>query len=285
MRRLLTALLLPPMVALSGCGSGIPPGPAPNALVNTVVGNWQMQVQSSVTGPGTVYFDLLGELSVSGSSVSGTFQIPSTLFTNFPCHTSATQSLSFSGSLSSEDLLTLTSAPFSGSVATLQLQLPIKNVGGTGLAIGTISIAGGPCAYPSTPVEGVLVPPLNGTFAGTFALQQLVGGQRVSGPSLPATILYKQSAANTLGQFPLSANISINSSSCTFSATITGIISGLEVEMFPGGPGYASTVPNATLLGGAPLSPTQILRPVLTIGASTSACPEGVYEGSNFTLQ
>src|ERR1700727_2348958 len=113
------AFLLP--FTLLGCARTPLPTVTPTSTTpQSLAGNWQMEVQSPTGASPTLLVDFLGALSSQGSQVTGTFRIPPEN-TNTPC-VPANQDIPFTGSIDSSNLLTLTSAPFSGSVTILQLQ-------------------------------------------------------------------------------------------------------------------------------------------------------------------
>lgn len=277
--RLRFRLCLASLPLLIGCGGAAPaPGtPAPAPASSNLAGNWQMQV-STVTPAPLPAFQLLGSLSVQGSSVSGAFRIPSSGL-NTPC-VSPTQNITFTGAVDSSNLLTLTSATFSGSTATLQLQLPLS---ASNIARGTARVDGGACAFASSNLLGILVPPVTGTYTGTLVPPQYLG-QPATNSGGPATVVLTQSGANADGQFPLTANLTFTSPTCTLSADLTGTITGLHITTTSGA-GSPFGIPAISLSGIAPANGSPLLFPILEVlrplGASPTpaACASGVYTG------
>lgn len=258
---------------LSGCGAYLttitPSAPA------GLGGNWQISVYELTAPPPNARFAISGALAVQGSQVTGTFRALPTV--NTPC-VSDRQDLAFTGALDSANMLTLTSAPFSGSVATLRFPVPPTN----NVSTGTATIVGGLCATSATTVTALFTPPVTGTYTGTLTPPLLLSGQ--SGPPNtpgPATLTLLQADADADGRFPVTGTMTFASTSCTLSPTpVYGIISGLNLTLSP-----YTTPPNS--LGNfsvhvtpAPTSYTSAKVNFSMFGlANPTACPYGVYLG------
>ena len=242
---------------LVGCGTSTTTNTpvTPSALAG-LAGNWQMQIQStaSIGIPPSVSILMPGVLSVQGATVSGTLRIiqfiPGRL--SSPC-LSLNQGISFTGIVDASNLLTLTSAPFSGSIATLQLQLPIVR----GVSSGTAQIVGGNCATAPTPLVAVYVPSVSGTYVGTLMPLVLPGFPGSTNTAGGASVTLTQFPASSDGQFPVTGTLTVNSTSCTLAAIpFTGTISGLILSLKGPDPGVTInngpiTLPAATLSAGA----------------------------------
>ncbi|WP_263368255.1 hypothetical protein [Edaphobacter bradus] len=217
---------------------------------------------------GNPIFQFLGALTIQGSTASGIFRINDPQ-SSPPC-IPANQDIPFTGSIDSNNLLTLTSASFSGSVATLKIQLPLSTIGSTvSSANGTAQVIGGPCAVASSTIGAEFVPPITGTFTGTLYSSD----RSVSGPT---TIILTQSPANADGQFPLSGSITFSSSGCTLSSTLTGMITGPFLKFAYSLPAPSDAIAVVGLSPGMDFS--------IYVASSTSSCASGFYQGA-FTRQ
>ncbi len=155
MRHLPQVTLLLLATLLAGCGSspmGTDPNP-PGSILPKLTGNWQIQAGpapgSAITSTGVA---LLGALTGSGTHVTGNLRLINPASPG-SC-TYPLQALLFSGAVDRANQLTLTSQPFSGSIATLRLTLNPE----TRLpSHGDLQIDGGSCSVPSTPAIGALL--------------------------------------------------------------------------------------------------------------------------------
>jgi hypothetical protein len=249
--------LLSPLLATLACGSsgpsniGVPGTAATGDYVITVAGG---TAQASM---------FTGALNVSGTAVTGTFRYnnPGTLCV------SGAQDIPFTGSIVNGNL-TLTSASFASSVATLTLPLPFgATTSGQQVTNGTAVIAGGTCALASTTAKGQYIPSLSGTYSGTL-----------TGPVAGAvSVTLNEASANSDGQFPTTVALtftSIANSGCNFTIPISAPASGV----LSGGTLQVST-PTISLSLNASLPPTAINVAYTANGASAVAC-SGSYSGN-----
>jgi hypothetical protein len=197
MRSRLRFTLLLPITALLACATSSTPT-VTNPSYTPVGGDYVITVAAGTASAST----FSGDLAVSGSSVSGSQDIP------------------FTGTFANSTL-TLTSSPFSSSVATINITLPLgTNTSGAQVASGTAVITGGTCALASTNAQAQLIPSFAGTWSGTL-----------NGPvSGTASIVLTESAANSDGEFPATGGVTFTSqasSQCNFSVPISAPMSGL----------------------------------------------------------
>jgi len=203
----LRPLLLLPLAALAACGSGSPSVPANSST--PPAGDYVITVAAGTSK--SSYFS--GDLAVSGNSVSGVFR-----YTNLgTICVSSGQDIAFTGNFGN-NVLTLTSASFAGSVATFTINLPVgATSNGTQVANGSAVITGGSCALTSTTAQAQYIPSLSGTWSGAMT----------GTSSGTASITLTESAANSDGQFPVTGAASFNSTACNFSLPISTPLSGL----------------------------------------------------------
>lgn len=282
----LALTLLTASTLLSGCGAALSTiTPVTPAAPASLAGNWQMQIQSTTTGTTLPTISILmpGALSVQGPTVSGILRVVEFLPGGFPSPClSSTQGIAFTGTVDASSLLTLTSTPFSGSIATLKLQLPLVNSN----ARGTAQIVGGTCATPSTPLIAIYVPSVTGTFAGTLSPLLLQGLPANNNTAGPASITLTQGPANPDGQFPVTGALTVNSTSCALTATpFTGTISGISLSLKGPAPGVTFnngplTFPSATLNAGALLAfNPELFAVTLDAFGNPATCSAGLYRG------
>jgi hypothetical protein len=211
MRSRLRFTLLLPITALLACATSSTPT-VTNPSYTPVGGDYVITVAAGTASAST----FSGDLAVSGSSVSGVFRYynPGTVCV------SGSQDIPFTGTFANSTL-TLTSSPFSSSVATINITLPLgTNTSGAQVASGTAVITGGTCALASTNAQAQLIPSFAGTWSGTL-----------NGPvSGTASIVLTESAANSDGEFPATGGVTFTSqasSQCNFSVPISAPMSGL----------------------------------------------------------
>jgi hypothetical protein len=250
-------LLSPLLAALLACGSS---GTSNISVAGTATsGDYVI-----VVAPGTAQASIFtGALTVAGTAVTGIFRYnnPGTICV------SGAQDIPFTGSIVN-GTLTLTSASFASSVATLTLPLPFTaTTSGQQVTTGTAVIAGGTCALASTTAKGQYIPSLSGTYSGSLA-----------GPvSGTVSVTLNESSANSDGQFPTTVALtftSIANSGCDFTIPISAPASGV----LSGGALQVST-PTVSLSLNASLPPTAINVAYTANGASAVAC-SGSYSGN-----
>ena len=226
-------LLLLPIASLIACGASSTP--ATSASVNALAGDY---VITAGVGTGSAA-NFTGALTVSGLSASGVFR-----YAPINNCVSNSQDIAFTGS-SSNSVLTLTSAAFSGSVATLTIQLPFsQNNIGANLANGTSVITGGTCALASTALQAQLVSSYSDTWLATLT----------SPSAATATLVVTESSTpDQDGQFPANGILTINASGCgaaTPDNTFTGLVSGTGLQLKSGQTNVTISANNA----GSPVS-------------------------------
>ena len=223
----LAALLLPGLMLLNACGTGsVPPSPASPSV--NVTGNWQIQSAASASGTTTPVAGLLlvGSLTSSGANVIGTFRLANLSMPN-SCGTPLAQIVTVSGTMNAAGTLTLTSAPFSGSVLTIQLLVPPIL---TSFGTGTIAITGGSCMFPSAAAIGAEVANVTGTFSGS-----VTGNASLPAPPIlsgTATLALTQSSTtNSDGQSAVTGTLGFAGGGCTSSVAVAGTVSGSELTL------------------------------------------------------
>lgn len=214
-----------------GCGSGpLATTPTSTSSYPALTGNWQIQSSST---PGTGTFPsagivLLGALSNSGGSVTGTFRFANLSLPN-ACNSlpSLYSVVTLSGTVDALGNLKLTSVPFSGSVISVQLVIPPV---ATTYAAGTIAVTGGNCAFASSPAIGVEIASISGTYSGPVTALSIF-----SLPTFPngtsTLTLAQSSAAAADGQFPVTGTLAFYSGVCTASEPIYGTLSGVGLTL------------------------------------------------------
>ncbi|WP_213807683.1 hypothetical protein [Granulicella sp. dw_53] len=267
----LQSLLVLSSMPFTGCGSN--PVSAPPASVSpNITGNWQIGTQNTSSVPTKTVFNLVGALSMQGSQASAVFRAPSSIFSSVSCSSMQDIGIPFAGSIDASNLLTLTSAPFSGSTATLQLQLPLTR----SQASGSIQITGDSCPLASTPVLGRFIPSVTGTYTGTLAP---FPGQATTTTGGTATITLTQASANADGQFPVTASLSFTSPTCTLPATpLTGAVSGAELSL-NSAPPTPTDSPSIRFNAGAFFAGATLSGSSLNILSDTPGCLSGNFLG------
>jgi hypothetical protein len=213
----LRTLLLLPLFALLSCASTAP-GIGGFAPPN---GDWVLIVGSQTSSAS--YFS--GSLTIQGESVSGvvTYNNPGTMCV------SSSMPIAISGSINlTGTTMTLTTATFAGSVATITIQLPLITAAIPNFAEGTAVITGGSCALASTAALANYIDYSEGTVTNSF-IGTLTNGTATG----PATLTIPPVSANAEGQFIVTgAAIAFSSSSCSFSAAnLNGLISGYTLQL------------------------------------------------------
>ena len=201
-------LLLLPVATLIACGGASTP---PTGTSYTPVGgDYLITVGVGTAGAST----FAGNLTVSGSSVSGVFR-----YSNVAACVSAAQDIAFTGSFQS-NVLTLTSASFANSVATLSIKLPLSsNNLNQQIASGTSVITGGTCALASSTLQAQLIPSYQGTWVVSLT----------SPSAATASLQVTQSTtANADGEFLATGSITCAGGSPT---QLTGLVGGATLQL------------------------------------------------------
>jgi hypothetical protein len=236
-------LLMMPLAAVIGCGSGLTP-PASTGPYLNLNGNWEAigtsGIPPALTTPIAAF---MGALQSSGGVVTGTLRaFDASNFLN-PC-VPFTQGLPVTGTLSSGGNLVLT-VPISGGTATLTATL-----GSTlqTFATGTWQIVGGDCAMPSTSMAITQFAPVTGTYVGT--LTSSLGSPTVS--STITAVLTQSATPDAEGQFPLTGTVTSTGVCAGTGPLVPELVSGNGIFTVPGGMGFpGSSVSGAFLPSGA----------------------------------
>jgi hypothetical protein len=238
--------LLFPLLSLLACGSSSPSA----AGIAPTTGAYVITLSPQAAGATL----LPGALSVAGTSVTGAFS-----YYNPQAPACGAQTFSVSGTINSNDSLALTSSTFAGSVASFTIQLPLgTNTAGTTSASGTGVITGGSCALASTTLQLTEVAPYSGTWTGTASNGSTTG---------TVNLVLNESAANSAGQFPVSAVLTFSAPTCSFSINpLGGEASGYNLLLSSS----ANTVTISSL--GSPAN--------FTMNVSGVTCPSGSYSGT-----
>lgn len=190
--------------ALSACGGGgSSNGSSQSTTSAPVTGNWQISVNSTAF-PGTPGV-LVGNLTSSGTAVSGVFHISGSSCYDFS--TDVPMSGSINGSA-----VTLTSAPVSSQVISTTLT---ASPDGSSIS-GKYSIAGGCATGDQGTVSGVRVPSFSGTWTGTFTSS--------SGQAISASATLTQGTAGADGLIPITGSVQFTNSSCFSSGNLTSTV-------------------------------------------------------------
>ncbi|MGA1983689.1 MAG: hypothetical protein ABSG84_14635 [Acidobacteriaceae bacterium] len=212
-------LLLLPVATLLACGGAS--SPPTGTSYTPVAGDYVITVGVGTAGQA----NFNGDLVVNNTSVCPVSSVCGVFLYNGASACTGGQPISFTGSFSS-NVLTLTSASFSGSVATLSITLPLSNNNlGQQLAGGNSVITGGTCSLASSTLQAQLIPSYTGTWSAT-----------VSGPSAATATLQviQSTTANADGEFPATGVLTFNPTGCTSAApdnTYTGVVSGASLQL------------------------------------------------------
>jgi len=208
----LRLLLLCPTAALLACGSSAPANNNSSAIA-TASGDYVLTVAPQTSNASSMN----GDLNITGSTVTGAF-----LYNNSHTPGCGAQTITFTGTIDSSNVMTLTSSSFAGNVAKFTLQLPLlSNANGASTGSGTAQITGSTCTLASTGLAATFIPTFSGVWSGAVSG---VGNGTVS-----LTVL--QGAVNASGQFPSTAVATFASPSCTFSSgNLTGTVSGATLQ-------------------------------------------------------
>jgi hypothetical protein len=245
--RLRLTLLLP-LAALAACG-GSSNIPAVGYIAPTS-GDYVI-----VVAPGTASADILaGDLSIQGSSVTGAFSnVQGQL---------CIPAITVTGSLSTANVLNLSSNSFGGSTAGFTVQPLSDNNVGTETATGTVQVTGGTCTLASSSLQETYVPSFARTWTGT-----------VTGPvNGTVTLIISQSTANGAGQFPATGVLSFTSANCTITGSnsimLTGTVIGFNLQLASGNTTVSATNTASTLSLN------------LNLAAGGQGCTGGSYSGT-----
>jgi len=199
-RQIILAVLFLSWVLCISCGGGSSSSSGPYSTINS--GNWSLTATSTVTSG--LVLSIGGSLTQSANVVSGIMLVSSSASN---CPSLSGTAIPFTGSFRG-NTLTLKSANFSGQFVTL-------NAVGSGNSLtGTYSVAGGCADGDKGTIAAIFLPPLTGTWNGTF--------RNPDGTPIPinpgnsyfgyatATLTLTQSATAINGQFPLSGTFDTN---------------------------------------------------------------------------
>jgi hypothetical protein len=253
----LRVLLLLPLSTLIACGGSS--SPVTGTSFTPVGGDYVITVGVGTAGQANFTGDLVvNDVSAcNGSTVCGVFR-----YSSPSACVSGSQDIPFTGSFSG-NTLTLTSASFSSSVATLAITLPLSaNNLGQSLAGGTSVITGGTCAQASSTLQAQLMPSYGATWAATFT----------SPSAATASLVLTQSAtANQDGEFPATGTVNINDPTCGITGldtSYTGLVSGGNLQL-------KSSQYNVTIIAnttGSSASPATVTIAGDLYGSSLPAC-------------
>jgi len=262
----LRSLLLLPLAALLACGSSNPASTGSNAPPS---GDYVLSVTVGASGATT----FSGGLNISGSAVSGLFQ-----FSNSTSACNGTY-IPFTGTIASNNLLTLTSSIFAGNTATITIQFPLtQGTTYTSSASGTVQIAAGSsgtnCALSVATIAALYLAPYNGTWTGTISNGSVSGTATlvVAEPITTGTTFNLNASA----QFPATGTLSISSSSCTFTPiALTGTVTGYTLQL-----NQTVTGSQSPIVVSASETTNPVTFNVLIPSGSTSTCATGTYSGT-----
>jgi len=262
----LRSLLLLPLAALVACGSS---APATAVSSTPVSGDYVLSV--TVGGSGATTFT--GGLNINGSAVSGLFQ-----FSNATSACDGTF-LPVTGTIGSNNLLTLTSSVFAGNTATITILFPLtQGTTYTASAGGTVQIAAGSsgtnCALSVATIAALYLTPYNGTWTGAISNGSVSGTATlvVAEPITTGTTFN----LNASGQFPATGTLSFSGSSCTFTPiALTGLVTGYTLQL-----NQTVTGSQNPIIVSASETTNPVTFNVLIPSGSTSSCPVGTYSGT-----
>ena len=261
MKRFLYLSSLVLLLVVVGCGGstimgGLPPSPTPTPAGSGMNGNFGMSAVS--TGPDI--FSIGGAFQTANGSVTGTVRVDSSTSKCFDFFTP----LTFAGTISSDDHLSMTSSSFQSQTINVT---GVLSSDGKSISGGTFLVIGGCGSGIHGTLSGFQVPTVNGTFSGSF----MAGGATIG---MVATLTQGNSPNNFL--LSGTANFS-NGSACglttgKFVGGETGFIAGADVrammldpslvpEAFFGGfisDGTGKTINGALTINSGPCSGTSI---------------------------
>lgn len=202
--------------------------------------NWQFEIGSSI-GPFTNQrLFISGELTFSGSSVTGLFN------THGLCLVSP-QPFQYTGTYDASARALALYASNDTMLANMTLASPA-----TSPSTGTMSGFGQVCALAlgPTPAVGIEVPSLTGTFTGP-----LTGSANAN-----ATLTLAQSIdPNSQAAFPLTGSLQLTSGTCSSTIPISGTIQGVSFSLAATGSNSSGlTLSGVDASGGSPLTSVQL---------------------------
>jgi hypothetical protein len=251
------ALLLSALTLAAALGCGSPATTTPTTSYLNISGNWDIVgTGDGLTQPISGIF---GALQASNGAVTGTIHAFGSNLTA-SC-VSLTQDLPVTGTIDAANNLTLNVA-IAGGTATIQGALTQDL---QAFSDGTYSIAGGACAMSSASMVAYQIPPITGTYTGTFTLSQ-------SSPVVTAAVtaqLTQSSTPTADGYFPLSGTISIPGG-CPSSVSVTNeVLMGTSIEDAP----LVTGSPSLLGIFFPAVPPFPFVSSIqATVGASSSNC-------------
>ena len=184
------------------------------------------------------------------------------------------------GTISSSNLLTLTSGVFAGNTATLTIQFPLtQSTTYTYAATGgqpksPPAPAGQTVPFPPAPASALYLAPYTATWTGILTSGSVSG---------TATLVVAEPITtgstfnlNSSGQFPATGTIAFSSSSCTFAPiALTGNVSGFTLEI-----NQSVSSSQSPIVVSATETANPIAFNLLIPNSSTVSCPSGTYSGT-----
>jgi len=200
-RLCLSALLGTLAIVLAGC-----PAMTDSPQTTLTPGNWSVTATSSNPAVGVFYVG--GNLTQSGSSLSGSMFVAGSLCFD------VSQPVSFTGTVSGNQV-TLTSAAVNGQVFSVTATSTSSSA-----ISGTYAITGGCADSDSGTADATAVPSISGIWNGP------VTGSGGSSVTL-SVALAQGTVASADGSFPLVGTLTYTGSSCSVSGTISdGFVAG-----------------------------------------------------------
>ncbi|MDR3745979.1 MAG: hypothetical protein P4K80_07620 [Acidobacteriaceae bacterium] len=265
----LRILLLLPVAALLACGSSssLSGGSYPFST-----GDYVLNVTPVAGGVATSF---TGALLATGAQVTGNLQY------NNPNSSCNGQGVAVVGSINTTSgILTLTSAAFSGSTATITIQLPMTFYSnGVTSASGTAVIAGGSCSLASTTLTAVTVPTFDELWTGAITSGPSTGtvSLSVNAPFTTTTSNATVLNASANGAFYATGSLTLNGSNCSATTSLgnlTGLVSGygLTLNAYD-----SSSNLVATITANSSTTPANVS---INLISGKLGCPTGSYAGT-----
>jgi len=224
---------------------------------------------------GGVATSFTGALLASGTQITGNLQY------NNPNSSCNGTGFSVIGSINANSgVLTLTSVAFSGSTATITVQLPMTFYSnGVTSAGGTAVIAGGSCALASTTLTAVDVPTFDELWTGAITSGSSTGtvSLSVNAPFTTAASNATVLNANANGAFYATGSLTLSGSGCSATTSLgnlTGLVSGygLTLNAYD-----SSSNLVATVIANSSSTPASVS---INLVSGSLGCPAGSYAGT-----
>ena len=191
-----------------------------------MAGNWQIETSATASSSSPQGIVLLGALESSGKQVSGIFR-----FTNLaqPDDCGSDQVVSLSGTIGSQNNLTLASAPLPNGTS-IKVSLKLANAQPYS-GLGTVEVVGGSCAVSSASAIGTQVATTTGDFTGTLS-PGVIGTPASGAPGTVTVTLTQSPTPGPDGSFTVTGALNYKFGSCSGSVPLSGTVSGVGMNFW-----------------------------------------------------